>query len=163
MNTVAGLNALPRPAAVDELLKVCHSPVWAGAVADARPFADLASVLQSAEGCWLALEPRDWRAALAGHPRIGEQGGRSPEFSRQEQAGLSDADTKIKAAIAEGNVEYEQRFGHVFLISAAGRTPAEILANLQSRLSNSADVELSVAAEEHRRITRLRLQQLLSG
>ena len=68
----------------------------------------------------------------------------------------------MQAAIAAGNREYEDRFGHMFLISAAGRSAEEILANLRSRLDNDADTELRVAAEEHRRITRLRLQRLLS-
>ncbi|HEY9378493.1 MAG TPA: 2-oxo-4-hydroxy-4-carboxy-5-ureidoimidazoline decarboxylase, partial [Jiangellaceae bacterium] len=63
---------------------------------------------------------------------------------------------------AAGNRAYEDRFGHVFLISAAGRSPQEILDNLQSRLTNDPDTELRVAAEEHRRITRLRLAQLLA-
>jgi 2-oxo-4-hydroxy-4-carboxy--5-ureidoimidazoline (OHCU) decarboxylase len=68
----------------------------------------------------------------------------------------------VQSAIAAGNAEYEQRFGHVFLISAEGRSAEEILANLRARLGNDADTELRVAAEEHRRITRLRLQRLLS-
>ncbi len=73
---------------------------------------------------------------------------------------MSGVDDQVRAAIAEGNRAYERRFGHVFLISAAGRSPAEILANLESRLGNDAATELTVAADQHRRITRLRLQQM---
>jgi OHCU decarboxylase len=67
----------------------------------------------------------------------------------------------VQAAIAAGNTEYEERFGHVFLISAAGRSAEEILAALTDRLGNDPDTELRVAAEEHRRITRLRIERLL--
>ena len=74
---------------------------------------------------------------------------------------MSGAADDVRAAIAAGNRGYEDRFGHVFLISAAGRTPAEILAELERRLHNPPDVELRVAAEEHRRITRMRLAGLL--
>jgi 2-oxo-4-hydroxy-4-carboxy--5-ureidoimidazoline (OHCU) decarboxylase len=49
----------------------------------------------------------------------------------------------------------------VFLISAAGRSAEEILAALTDRLGNDPDTELRVAAEEHRRITRLRIERLL--
>jgi OHCU decarboxylase len=67
----------------------------------------------------------------------------------------------VQAAIAAGNAEYEERFGHVFLSSAAGRSAEEILAALTDRLGNDPDTELRVAAEEHRRITRLRIERLL--
>ena len=60
-----------------------------------------------------------------------------------------------------GNREYDDRFGHIFLISAANRNAEEILANLRSRLDNDPDTEVKVAAEQHRRITRLRLERLL--
>ena len=159
---LAEFNALPQQAAIDELLTVCHSQRWAEAVAQRRPYPDLDKLQETADTIWMSLEPADWRESLEGHPRIGESGGTSAEFSRQEQAGLSDVGDGVRAAIAAGNRAYEDRFGHVFLISAAGRTPQEILGNLRSRLSNDPDTELRVAAEEHRRITRLRLAQLLA-
>jgi OHCU decarboxylase len=109
------------------------------------------------------LDPPDWLEALLGHPRIGEDGGSSQEFSTSEQAGMADAAQAVRAAIAEGNRVYEARFGHVFLISAAGRSSQDILANLQARLLNDATLEVQIAAQEHRRITRLRLQQLLAS
>ena len=119
-------------------------------------------LLAAADDTWMALRPEDWLEALDAHPRIGERGGKSAEFSKREQAGFGVAGDDVQAAIASGNLEYEDRFGHVFLISAEGRSAEEILANLRSRLDNDADTELRIAAEEHRRITRLRLQRLLS-
>ena len=154
-------DALPRATAVAALLTVCHSHRWAEAVADGRPYRDLETVQDAADEIWQHLDAADWREALDGHPRIGEQGGTSAEFSRQEQAGMSGAADDVRAAIAAGNRRYEDRFGHVFLISAAGRAPVEILAELERRLHNPPDVELRVAAEEHRRITRMRLASLL--
>jgi OHCU decarboxylase len=156
------VNAMPRAQLVEALLSVCHSRRWAQGVADARPFAGEAELAAVADEVWLGLTDSDWLEALSGHPRIGESGGSSQEFSRSEQAGMGDADAAVRAAIAEGNREYEDRFGHVFLIAAAGRSAAEILANLRQRLGNGAEHELRVAAEEHRRITRLRLQKLLT-
>ena len=115
----------------------------------------------AADKTWMALDPDDWLEALDAHPRIGERGGKSAEFSKQEQAGVGNAGQDVQAAIAAGNAEYEERFGHVFLISAAGRSADEILAALTDRLGNDPDTELRVAAEEHRRITRLRIERLL--
>ena len=70
---------------------------------------------------------------------------------------------EVKEGLARGNAEYEARFGHVFLIAAAGRGAAEILDALRARLGNDPATKLQVAAEEQRRITRLRLERLVGG
>ncbi|HEX2360836.1 MAG TPA: 2-oxo-4-hydroxy-4-carboxy-5-ureidoimidazoline decarboxylase [Jiangellaceae bacterium] len=155
-------NELPTDAAVDVLLGVCHSRLWAAEVAAGRPYADVDALLAAADMTWMTLAPPDWLEALGGHPRIGEAGGRSAESSAREQAGVGAAAAEVQASIAAGNIEYEARFGHVFLISAEGRSAEEILASLRSRLNNDPDVEIRIAAEEHRRITRLRLLRLLA-
>lgn len=67
------------------------------------------------------------------------------------------------AELVDGNRQYEARFGHVFLISAAGRTANEVLAALRLRMNNDPMTEVKVAAEEQRKITRLRLERMLNG
>jgi len=156
-------NGLPEEAAAGELLAVCHSPRWAGRVAAGRPYADLAALQQAADQAWMALGPDDWLEAFAAHPRIGQGGGGSPAWSRQEQSGVGGAGREVQEALARGNAEYEARFGHVFLIAAAGRSADEILAQLQARLGNDPATELRVAAGEHSRITRLRIEKLMQG
>ena len=141
---------------------MCHSRRWAEQVAGGRPYADVAALQAAADQVWTGLGPDDWLEALAAHPRIGERGGASADWSRREQAGVGAADAELQAAIADGNAAYERRFGHVFLISAAGRGAGELLAALQDRLGNDPGTELRVAAGEHRRITRLRLEKLVA-
>jgi OHCU decarboxylase len=157
------LNGLPEKAAVAELLAVCHSRRWAARVAAGRPYADVATLQKAADEVWTELDPADWLEALEAHPRIGERGGSSENWSEQEQAGVGGAEEEVRQAIDRGNAEYEERFGHVFLISAEGRSAGEILANLRARLGNDPDTELRAAAEEHRRITRLRIERLVQG
>jgi OHCU decarboxylase len=165
---VSGLSPLDRfnqlsdEEAAAELLAVCHSRRWAKEMAAGRPYADLAALQRAADEVWLGLGPEDWLEAFAAHPRIGEAGGASADWSRQEQAGVGGA-TDVQERLARGNADYEARFGHVFLISAAGRDAPEILAALTERLGNDPATELRVAAEEHRRITRLRLERLMAG
>jgi OHCU decarboxylase len=156
-------NRLSNEQAAGELLAVCHSRRWAERVAAGRPYADLAALQRAADRVWLGLGSRDWREAFAAHPRIGEggSGGAAPDWSRQEQAGVGGAGPDVQERLARGNADYEARFGHVFLISAAGRNAEEILAALEDRLGNDPATELRVAAEEHRRITRLRLERLM--
>jgi 2-oxo-4-hydroxy-4-carboxy-5-ureidoimidazoline decarboxylase len=160
--TLDRFNHLPEDKAVAELLAVCHSRRWADAVAAGRPYADVAALQRAADEVWTGLSPEDWLEALEAHPRIGERGGASADWSRQEQAGVGDAGEDVRERLARGNADYEARFGHVFLISAAGRSADEILAALERRLGNDPRTELREAAGEHRRITRLRIEQLLA-
>ncbi len=125
-----------------------------------RPYADLVSLLEAAEQAWSKLEPADWADALAGHPRIGESGGASPVASEREQSGVRTAPAATLNQLAEENRRYEDRFGHVFLIAAAGRSADEILRALRERMSNDPVTEASVAAAEHRKIARLRIEAM---
>ena len=162
MDGLDRFNRLSEAAAAEELLAVCHSRRWAERVAAGRPYADLAALQRAADEVWTGLDPEDWLEAIRSHPRIGEGGGAAPAWSRQEQAGVGGVDADVRERLARGNAEYEARFGHVFLISAAGRGAAEILDALQARLGNDPGTELRVAAGEHRRITRLRLERLMA-
>ena len=163
MDGLERFNGLPEEAAVAELLAVCHSRRWAERVAAGRPYADLAALQAAAEEVWTGLDPADWLEAFKAHPRIGEAGGASAEWSRREQGRVGGAGADLRQRLAAGNAEYERRFGHVFLIAAAGRDAPEILAALQDRLGNDPGTELRVAAGEHRRITRLRLERLVEA
>jgi len=129
-------------------------------MAEGWPYPDLDSLLGAAEQAWSELEPADWTEALAGHPRIGERGGSSPAASEREQSGVRTAAAAALDQLAEENRRYEARFGHVFLIAAAGRSADEILAALRERMGNDPVTEAQVAAAEHRKIARLRLMEL---
>jgi 2-oxo-4-hydroxy-4-carboxy-5-ureidoimidazoline decarboxylase len=160
------LNALSEADARAELLRCCASSRWAAAMVRARPFASDAAVLAQADRAWWALGPDDWHEAFAAHPRIGDRASADPrhaatrDWSRREQAGAATADEGVRAALAAGNAAYERRFGHVFLVRAAGRSAEEILAELRRRLGNDPDAELREAAGEQAAITRLRLERL---
>jgi OHCU decarboxylase len=154
------LNRLPRDEAQQRLYSCFASRRWAAHVADGRPYANLEALLDAAEQAWSELEPADWAEALAGHPRIGERGGSSPVASEREQRGVRVAAATTLDQLAAENRRYEDRFGHVFLIAAAGKSAEEILAALRERMENDPVTESRVAASEHRKIGRLRLQAL---
>lgn len=125
------------------------------------PYPDLDSLLAAAERAWSELEPSDWAEALAGHPRIGDRGGSAPAASEREQSGVRVAAAGTLEHLAAENRLYEARFGHVFLIAAAGKSADEILAALRKRMENDAVTEARIAAAEHRKIARLRLEELI--
>jgi 2-oxo-4-hydroxy-4-carboxy-5-ureidoimidazoline decarboxylase len=158
------LNALPAADAERQLSTCCASRAWVGRMAAGRPYADLDALLEASDRAVAELDRESLAEALAGHPRIGQRAaGSSTEavWSRREQASVGDADAEVRAALEEGNRAYEERFGHVFLISASGRSAQEMLAALHERLGNDPDTEWGVVAEGLRQITRLRLERLL--
>jgi 2-oxo-4-hydroxy-4-carboxy-5-ureidoimidazoline decarboxylase len=156
-------NVVPSEQAERRLLACFASPRWARQVAAGRPYANLLALLDSAERAWAELAPADWDEAVRGHPRIGEGGGSSPAASESEQQGVRGANADVLERLAEGNRLYEARFGHVFLIAAAGKGPDEILAALRRRMDNDSEAEGRVAAAEHRKIARMRLERMMSG
>jgi OHCU decarboxylase len=162
-DTLASFNRLSQREAERRLLACCGSRAWASAVASGRPFADLASLMATADAEWANLRPSDWLEAFGAHPRIGESGGRSPASSNREQKGVMSASEETLVLLAEGNRLYEERFRHVFLISAAGRSAEDVVAALRLRIENDPATELNVAAEEQRKITRLRLKSMLGS
>ena len=81
-------------------------------------------------------------------------------MSRNEQSGIA-LSGGIREQLEEGNRRYEERFGRVFLIRAAGRSAEEILAVLNRRLENTAEDELAATAAALREIAMLRLEGLL--
>lgn len=163
-STLAGFNALPRADAEKDLLACCAAPAWARTVAAGRPYPDNASLRAAADAALRALTWPDVAQALAAHPRIGERaagGGREAAWSRREQAGVTDADAATRTALAQANREYEERFGHLFLVFASGRSETDLLAAARARLAHDDETERRVVQEELRKIALLRLERLV--
>ncbi|WP_182546165.1 2-oxo-4-hydroxy-4-carboxy-5-ureidoimidazoline decarboxylase [Halosaccharopolyspora lacisalsi] len=163
---VGRVNSLPRPELVKQLLACLDIQRWANEIADRRPFADAGELHEAADAAAPGLTPEEIHTALAAHPRIGQRSegdDTSSSWSRSEQSGVDPADADLTTALREGNEEYERRFGHVYLVCASGRSGAELLRILRSRLDNDRDTELDIVAEELREIARLRLARVIEG
>jgi 2-oxo-4-hydroxy-4-carboxy-5-ureidoimidazoline decarboxylase len=147
------------------LAACCDVPRWVDRVLAGRPYADADALAEVADRAVRELDEGEVALALAAHPRIGDRAsGESTEatWSRGEQAGVGD-DPAIRAALAAGNREYEQRFGRVFLICATGLSATEMLAALRDRLTNDDATEAAAVQEELRKIALLRLSKLLAA
>ncbi len=167
--SVVDLDRMPADELRSALTACCGAARWVERMVDSRPFGDIETLLRRADEIWWSLVPEDWREAFAHHPRIGErsakvaQGARAQGWSAGEQRGVADASFDVRSALAEGNREYERRFGHIYLVSAAGKSAEELLELLRARLANDPTTELEVAAAEQAKITRLRLKKLVAG
>jgi len=155
--TLAGFNAAPADQAVAAMLACCGSRRFAAAMAAGRPYPSAGAAVAAVDVVFETLTWSDVLEAMERHPRIGA---RASGQSAAEQAGVADA---TRAALAAGNAEYEDRFGHVFLICATGLTGDQMLGSLRERLTNNADIERTVAASELAMITRLRVAKALAS
>jgi 2-oxo-4-hydroxy-4-carboxy-5-ureidoimidazoline decarboxylase len=139
------------------LLRCLAAPGWAAAVLAGRPYASAEALLAAADEAARELSEDDVDAALAGHPRIGERAtaGHNAAASATEQSGV---DARDHDRLLAGNRAYEERFGHVFLIRAGGRSGSEILAELERRLANPPEAERAETLDNLRQIALLRLE-----
>ena len=160
--TLDELNVLSRQDAEQELLRCCGSPEWATLMAAARPFESVASLRGEAERIWWILGPADWLEAFRAHPKIGDRTINS-KWATQEQAGMHSAPDATAAGLALGNEQYFSKFGYIFIVCATGKSGEEMLSILRSRLPNDPHDELHVAATEQSKITRIRLEKLVTA
>jgi 2-oxo-4-hydroxy-4-carboxy-5-ureidoimidazoline decarboxylase len=162
-------NSMPSEKAVQEILLCCGSRAWAREMALRRPIQTKVDLLVACDAIWRDLPVSDWIEAFQSHPRIGDSkvpsaaSAQSAVWSSSEQQKVGTAGEAVKAALAERNRAYEQRFGRIFIVCAAGKSAQEILEILERRLRNDDKTELLEAAEQQRQIAHLRLKKWLNS
>lgn len=157
---LATLNAMFAPRCRAALSHCCDCEAWTSFLAEGRPYNSTEALLERSALGLATMSKEELRRLVNSHPRISEAR-RDDTWSTREQSGVSTVDHALLTALAEGNRRYERKFGHVFLIRAAGRTGDELLRALQDRLSNCAATEESVVRSELIDLTRNRLEGLV--
>ena len=159
--TIDDLNSLDDAAAAEFLRPALDIQRWIDELVAARPFASREQLLQTAATAAAPFTRDEIDRALTHHPRIGDRAegdGAEAELSRSEQSGIDPEDAALQRELRARNVAYEERFGRVFLIRAAGRTPAQILDALDDRMGNDDERELEIIADQLRQIAVGRLE-----
>ena len=166
---LARWNRLPMQEATKEILPCCGSTAWAQGMAERRPIQNEATLLAASDETWRNLTEADWMEAFRSHPRIGES--RAPQsaltqsaaWSTLEQQNVTVSGDAVRIALAEANREYEQRFKHIFIVCAIGKSGPEILEILKRRMQNDQATELRETVKQQRQITHIRLKKWLSS
>jgi 2-oxo-4-hydroxy-4-carboxy-5-ureidoimidazoline decarboxylase len=168
--TLQELNHLPKSALAEALQKCCGSTAWVENMAALFPVANAEALMQRATAVWNSLSEADWREAFTHHPKIGgnvealrKKFASTSQWAEGEQASVKQASQATLETLASGNTEYEQKFGYIFIVCATGKTADEMLASLQARLLNKPKDEILIAAGEQDKITRIRLEKLLTA
>jgi len=147
------------------LEQCCGSKTWISKMLEEKLPEEEDRLLKTAEEKWYACSEEDWKEAFLHHPKIGDKETLRKKFSKDrfasgEQSSVNIATEETLEALAQGNKEYEEKFGYIFIVCATGKSADEMLAILQSRLPNDPEKEIKIAMEEQNKITRLRLQKL---
>jgi 2-oxo-4-hydroxy-4-carboxy-5-ureidoimidazoline decarboxylase len=158
--TIRALNELD-PASLSQLLHTCcGSKAWVEKMLTHFPVADKPALLAAAAQTWHTCTPADGLEAFSHHPRIGAK---TPDATATaEQSGTRNAPATVLETLARGNKTYEEKFGYIYIVCATGRSAAEMLELLEIRLGNTPEKEIRIAMGEQEKITRLRLEKLLT-
>jgi allantoicase len=149
--TMAGAELDSRRDPAGALRDCCGSSAWLAGMTEGP----LGDVFAKCDAVFERLTCADLFEAFGSHPDIGAA--RVNAWSAQEQAGMETAEAGVRARIAELNPAYRERFGHTFLVCASGRSAEEMLGLMERWMTADAGDELAFAAEELRRITRIRI------
>ncbi len=166
--TIENLNSPGATEAEAELVRCCGSSRWVREMISQRPFKASEQLFRIADTVWWSLSESDWKEAFTHHPKIGDIVSLRKKFAGTaawasgEQAGAMGASEETLKLLAEGNRQYEEKFGYIFIVCAMGKSAEEMLEILRSRLPNSPEEEIKIAVGEQAKITRLRLEKLLS-
>ncbi|MDO0925082.1 2-oxo-4-hydroxy-4-carboxy-5-ureidoimidazoline decarboxylase [Streptomyces sp. TG1A-8] len=157
---LARFNGLGESAALAALHAACASTAWAKHLLTARPYATPADLYAASDAATAGLSAADLAEALAGHPPIGRPRPGDPASAR-EQGGMAGASADLKAEMLGLNLAYQDRFGHVFLVCATGRTGEQMRDALRERIGNPPEREREIIRTELGRINRIRLARLV--
>jgi 2-oxo-4-hydroxy-4-carboxy-5-ureidoimidazoline decarboxylase len=162
------LNASSEDDAKEELARCCGASLWVEKMLERRPFYSVEELFSSADDIWFKLAAEDWLEAFSHHPRIGDVDSLRAKFAstanwcENEQKGVSQATEEVLHQLAALNDEYFEKYGFIFIVCATGKTAEQMLEILKSRMPNNRDDELKVAAGEQAKITKIRLEKLVS-
>nr|WP_260859678.1 2-oxo-4-hydroxy-4-carboxy-5-ureidoimidazoline decarboxylase [Streptomyces cupreus] len=153
-------NALEEHAAFAALHEACASRTWAERLLAARPYATVEALYAASDAAMAELTIADLEEAMAGHPPIGRPKPGDPTSAR-EQRGMAGAPEELKAEMLELNLAYQDKFGHVFLICATGRTGEQMRDAVKERIGNSPEQEREIVRTELGKINRIRLARIV--
>ncbi|WP_431981038.1 2-oxo-4-hydroxy-4-carboxy-5-ureidoimidazoline decarboxylase [Streptomyces qinglanensis] len=141
------------------LHEMCAARSWGSALLARRPYDTAEALFAASDEATEALTEDGLAEAMAGHPPIGRPKPGDPTSSR-EQRGMAGASEELKAEMLELNLAYQDKFGHVFLICATGRSAEEMRDAVRHRIDNTPQQEREIVRRELAKINRLRLTRL---
>ena len=161
------INNLNAAQAHQALEHCCAAPNWVLGMLNIMPFENKEHLFQSAQTVWDSLSESDYLAAFEGHPQIGDLSTLSKKYAAtaqkagHEQSGMSKANEQTLKKMIALNKQYLSKFGFIFIVCASGKSAEQMLELIEQRVNNTREKELTIAAGEQAKITKIRLESLL--
>ena len=133
-----------------------------------HPFNSEDQLFNLAERLWHQCNKKDWLEAFSRHPSLGvvkthrKKLTPAAAIAAKEQEGTVNASKEILEELALSNKAYKKKFGFIYILCATGKSAKVMLSILRIRLNNDRGTELIMSMVEQSKITKLRLQKLLS-
>ena len=166
--TLDEINAMDEAAFIAALGGVFeHSPWVAQGVVAARPFASVAALHATMTDVVARAGEAQQLALLRAHPELAGKAAVRGELtadSTQEQsgAGLSACSPAEFATIADLNRRYNAKFGFPFILAVKGYDRTGILREFARRVEHDRNEEFAECLAQIGRITRFRLDALIT-
>lgn len=138
---------------------ICTSERWVAYVVRKRPYRALSKLMAASDEAIRMLSWPDIEQAMPARPDGSPQRDSGPAASAPPPTDGARIDSETGVALKTAAAEYEEQFGHGFLICDAGRSSADVLGQLRLRLAHSRDIERRVVRAELLKTVRLRLAQ----
>ncbi len=158
-------NAMDDDAARERLLVCLDVPRWADAVLAGRPFATLGEIEAAMTAASATSPTTSWSRrwpGTRGSASAPTRRSTTPSTPPASSPGSTAADVDLARRLEEGNRAYEERFGRVFIVRAAGRSGRDILEHLRHRLANTDELERAATIDQLTQIAVLRMKEMLS-
>jgi 2-oxo-4-hydroxy-4-carboxy-5-ureidoimidazoline decarboxylase len=164
MMNIAELSKMEQHEFVELLGEIFEgTPAIASLAWEQRPFENVAALHQCMVGVMQKMTLEEQLVFMRSHPDLGAKVSMA-EASVQEQAGvgLDRLTSEEYERFQSLNEVYLKRFGFPFIVAVKGHTKESILEAFEARSHNSVEVERDRALAEIEKITRFRLEGILS-
>ncbi len=158
------INAMDRRTFIRVFGSVFEDSPWiAEQVWNHSPFTSVGSFIDLMCQAVIDADQDKQMMLLRAHPELGTNE-KMTALSEGEQtrAGIRDRTDNIYTSLIKLNKSYREKFGFPFIVAIKGMSLPQIVENLQGRLHNDKDAELSESLKQVLKIARFRMHDLLA-
>lgn len=156
------LNRLSEEEAADRFRRCCAAARWVECMVLARPFENLAEVLETSGTVWAECDVDDYLEAFEAQARTEVPARNTDLAAKQVPAGeLTTDEAAVVRKLNDARKAYAVRFEMPFIASATGRSPQEMLAMVEARMGHDPGAEVQLAADEMEKLIVQGLKRML--
>ena len=164
---LSALSQLDDAQASDVFNQCCSASRWVKLMVSAMPFRSKIAIQNTAALFWKSMRSADYLEAFDGHPKIGDPDSLKKKYwstrslAANEQSSVEQANDNVLQELVQYNNDYKTKFGYIFIVCATGKTAAEMLKLIKTRINHQPDQEITIAAAEQAKIMSIRIDKLI--